>query len=112
MKRRGRIRVRRFQPDGYDHYRIRLSIDGPLDEITSVQYELHPTFRSPVRNSRDRSDRFAIEFWTWGEFEVLVTAYYSDGSEQAITYQLEYSSELPAEDSAYFREDSSSATGS
>jgi transcription initiation factor IIF auxiliary subunit len=104
LKKRNRIRFRKFRKDGYDHFKIRLYISGPLQEINYVEYELHSTFREPVRISDEREAGFPIEFWTWGEFEILVTAHYIDGHVEELTYYLEYSSELPDTAAAYYDE--------
>lgn len=104
LKKGDRIRVRKFTRDGYDQFKIRLTISGPLSEIDHVEYELHPTFRNPIRTSKDRSSGFPIEFWTWGEFEVFVTAHFVDGHDETVTYELKYSSELSSDEAAYFDE--------
>ena len=104
LKKGGRIRVRKFTRDGYDQFRIRLTVSGPLEAIDHVEYELHPTFVNPVRISKDRSAGFPIEFWTWGEFEIIVTAYFRDGHEEEVTYYLKYSSELPPDADGYYDE--------
>ena len=104
LKRGGRIRFRKFTRDGYDQFKIRLTISGPLSEISYIEYELHPTFRDQFRISKDRSSGFPIEFWTWGEFEILVTGHFLDGHEEEVTYHLKYSSELPPDGAGYYDE--------
>ncbi len=104
LKKSGKIRVRKFTRNGYDQYRIKLSISGPLDTISHVEYELHPTFKEPIRISKNRTEGFPIDFWTWGEFEILVTAHYLDGSEESTVFELKYGSQLPADSSFYFDE--------
>ena len=104
LKKDGKVRFRILTRNGYDQYRIRLSISGPLSEISHVEYELHPTFREPIRISKDRLAGFPIEFWTWGEFEILVTAHYTDGHEESVTYDLQYGSTLPSSIDAYHDE--------
>lgn len=111
IKKSGRIRFRKFTKGGYDHFKIRLSLTGPLASIQYVEYELHTTFRDPIRISKERAAGFPIEFWTYGEFEVLVTAHFFDGHTEGLAYYLEYSSELPSEDSAYFDETPSNIAG-
>ena len=104
LRRAGRIRFRKFTKGGYDQFKIRLSLSGPLSQIEYVEYELHPTFRDPVQISKDQSAGFPIEFWTWGEFEIFVTARFLDGHDEELTYYLKYSSELPPEHAAYYDE--------
>ena len=104
VKKGGKVRFRKFTTDGYDQFRLRVNVSGPLDEIAYIEYELHPTFRDPVRISTDRKNGFPIEFWTWGEFEVLVTVHLAEGRKAEQVYMLEYSEELPSTDEEYFDE--------
>ena len=107
-----RIRTRRFSDGGYDHYRIRLKIEGDLDEIEEVQYELHPTFNERFRTTRDRAHGFPLDIWTWGEFELPIVVTFKDGTTKQVSYDLEYSEELPPDDDAYSDESDSSLGGS
>lgn len=101
VKTDGKIEVKRFSPKGRDHYHIKVFISGALDRIEYVSYELHPTFNSPNRVSNDQSERFCIDFWTWGEFDMTAIVYLKNGSVKEVSHYLSYSDELPAEDSAY-----------
>ena len=56
-KRRGKIPFRRFREDGYEHFNVRIYVDGEsdeLDRLESVEYQLHSTFPNPLRQVRDR----------------------------------------------------------
>lgn len=100
----GRIRFRKFREVGYDHYLLRIYLDGKLDGIDFVNYELHPSFKVPIRTSNDRKDRFAITFWTYGEFDITVNLFCKNKEKKQLTFKLEYSDGLPAEDGAYVDE--------
>ncbi len=53
-------------------------IDGPaelLDRIDSVAWHLHPTFPNPLRWADDRADKFRLEAFGWGMFEIRATLY-------------------------------------
>ncbi len=100
----GRIRFRKFREGGYDHYLLRIFLDGNLDGIDFVNYELHPSFKVPIRTSDGRKDRFAVTFWTYGEFDITANLFYKNKEKKQLTFQLEYSDELPGEESAYFDE--------
>lgn len=104
VRHRGKVRFRKFRRGGYENFRVKLYVSGDIDNIKKVEYELHPSFRNSLRVGRDREKGFPIEIWTWGEFEILVTVYYNDGTEEEHTYDLKYSNELPADNSAYFDE--------
>ncbi len=95
----GRIPFRLLRSEGNEHYHIRLDLDGPpelLDEISDVEYRLHPTFRRRLRTSDDRANNFAIDFWTWGQFDIGVTLRMKDGTTETIRYFLRF--ELPADE--------------
>ncbi len=104
LKRRGKIRSRRFSSEGYDHYQLRLYLTGELSNVDKVAYQLHSTFADPLRIIVDPSHGYALDIWTWGEFHVPVTVHMKDGSLQNLEHDLEYSGELPADDGAYTRE--------
>lgn len=104
LKRRGKIRSRRFREGGSEHYKIRLFVDGDIEALQRVEYHLHPTFHNPHRVVDDPEGGFALDIWSWGEFEIPVTLHFQDGSEREIVYPLAYSEELPASDSAYTNE--------
>ena len=80
------------QSGGQNYYRWKVFVDAPesvMAEIKEVEYTLHPTFPDPVRTSRDRNDRFALEASGWGEFTILAKVRLKDGSEQAVPYWLD-----------------------
>ena len=104
LKRRGKIRTRRFSSEGYDHYKLRLYLTGELSNVEKVVYQLHSTFADPLRIIVDPSQGYALDIWTWGEFHVPVTVHLKDGSLQTLEHDLEYSDELPAGDGAYTSE--------
>lgn len=104
LKRGGKIRSRRFRAGGYEHYKIRLFVEGPIDTLDSVQYRLHDTFSEPIRLVEDSANGFAMDIWTWGEFQIQVTLNKHDEEPETLTYDLAFSHELPASDSAYTSE--------
>ncbi len=95
----GRIKYKKFHPNGKEHYHSRVWIDGDdrtLDDISSVEYHLHSTFRNPIRRSENRRNGFSVTFWTWGMFEIKVVIHtYSKGTE-TITHHLSF--DLPPDD--------------
>lgn len=110
-KKQGRIRVRRFHREGSEHFAVRLYVEGDTGDLTAVTYELHPTFREPERTVSDPARGFALDIWTWGEFDVDVTFHSRDGTSSTTVYALKYSDELPAEESAYIDETDASIRG-
>jgi len=61
-----------FREGGRNHYYVRIFVkpDQPeeLDEIDSVQYELHPTFRQRNQVATLQTNGFEIRIWTYGFF--------------------------------------------
>jgi transcription initiation factor IIF auxiliary subunit len=49
LKRGGKIRSRRFHEGGYEHFNVRVFVDGDIEDLQSVEYQLHPTFPNPHR---------------------------------------------------------------
>ena len=99
----GKIKYRRFHPNGYDHYHIGVWLeadsDRELDRVESVEYRLHPTFRNRIRRSSNRGNAFSITFWSWGTFVIEATIQLVGGGTVEIRYQLAY--DLPVDDSEY-----------
>ena len=111
LKRQGKIRFRKFNRNGAEHFNLRLYIKGDTGGLKSVTYELHPTFADRVRKVTNPTGGFRLDIWTWGEFDIDVTFRYRDGSTSSTTYPLEYLSRLPAEESAYIDETDPSIKG-
>ena len=110
-KRNGKIRFRKFNASGAEHFAIRLYVEGDVDALESVTYELHPTFPNRVRHVRDPQGGFKLDIWTWGEFDVDVTFHRQDGESESTVYPLEYGSELPSDPGAYVDETDPSVRG-
>jgi hypothetical protein len=80
-------------------YKWRVFLDEPqsvLDTIADVQYLLHPTFPEPTQVRSDPTNKFALETSGWGEFTIIITVRYKDGSEEKISYHLDLSKKWPA----------------
>lgn len=77
-------RPKRFRKGGRQHRNVRiyLAADGSaeMDDVRWVRYELHPTFREPLRTSDSRSDDFEIRIWSYGYFKVQATVMLADGN--------------------------------
>jgi transcription initiation factor IIF auxiliary subunit len=66
-------------------------IDGPdaeLDQISSVEYVLHPTFPNPVRREKRRENKFRLDSSGWGEFEIHAQVTTKDGRRQHLRHWL------------------------
>ena len=78
---------RRFRAGGKNHYQVVLSLEGDqteLDQIQSVKYVLHPSFRDPERLSDDKNSNFGTKIWTYGFFPVKAMVKHNDGTETSI----------------------------
>ena len=60
-----------------------------LDQIKAVEYLLHRTFPEPLRRSTDRNSKFALKSSGWGEFDILITVFFTDGSRLETSYSLD-----------------------
>lgn len=92
----GRIEYKQFHAKGKEHFHLRVWLEGDdaaLASIERVEYVLHPSFRKPARESTKRGTGFAIDFWTWGMFDIHVTIVHTNGELETTNYYLRY--ELP-----------------
>lgn len=60
-----------------------------LDKIKAVEYLLHRTFPEPLRRNTDRPSKFSLKSSGWGEFDILVTVFFKDGSRLETSYPLD-----------------------
>lgn len=64
----------RLDTKDYEYYKIKIWLDADqpemLDQIASVVYELHPSFRNAIRVVLNRDDGFALTITAWGEFNI------------------------------------------
>ena len=85
--------TRRFRVGGKNHYKVELSIDSDddtLDNISSVEYVLHPSFRDRIRRSDDKNTKFGTDIWTYGYFPVEAKIVDNDGNETTIVGNVEF----------------------
>lgn len=82
-------RPQRFREGGRLHRNIRIYLqaddEAELDKITSVEYELHPTFKNRYRESSNRTRNFEVRIWTYGYFKVKAELLFSDGKKETIS---------------------------
>jgi hypothetical protein len=73
-------------------YAWSIQLDVPaeiLDNVDYVKYQLHETFKSPVRTIRNRKDNFQLTAIGWGTFNIPVEIYFKDGSVAYTNYDLQ-----------------------
>lgn len=75
----------KFRLNGKNHYQVFLGIkstefDPALSHVSYVEYELHPTFKQPIRISKNAHNNFEIEIMTWGTFVVKYKVLLKDGN--------------------------------
>jgi transcription initiation factor IIF auxiliary subunit len=96
---KGRIKYKLFSRKGREHYHIGIWLDGEeteLDQVEKIEYELHQTFKNPLRSSSNRDNKFSITIWTWGQFNIRATIYYKNGETEERQFYLDY--DLPPDD--------------
>ncbi len=101
LKIKGEIPFKKFSSKGREHFNLKIYIEGNLDELESVEYELHPTFRVPQRRIYKAEGGFPLKIWTWGEFDIQVTFHYKDGAVGSKIHHLAYSDMLPSNEDDY-----------
>jgi transcription initiation factor IIF auxiliary subunit len=77
---------------GDDYWKWSTWIEGPareLDQVESVTYNLHPTFRNPVRKIDSRKNKFRLDTAGWGVFMLFATVSRKDGSTERLKHYLE-----------------------
>jgi hypothetical protein len=62
--------------------------NAELDRIESVVYQLHSSFRDPVRTVTDRAAKFLLSSSAWGEFMIYLTVNYKDGNSMNLQHWL------------------------
>lgn len=74
----------KYRISGKPHYQIYLQLhsndEANLDNVSFVEYKLHPTFKDRIKVSANRLNNFQIEIIAWGTFEVEVTVGLKDSS--------------------------------
>jgi transcription initiation factor IIF auxiliary subunit len=76
---------------GDDYWHWSVWIEGPARErnqVKSVTYNLHPSFRNPVRRIDSRQDNFRLESAGWGAFTLYATILDKDDSTQRLQHDL------------------------
>lgn len=103
-KKDGKIRFKKLNPNGHEHFFIKIYVEGDLDSLKMVEYELHSTFKNPIRESTNRESGFPLNIWTWGEFDIYVIFHFKDGTTKETVYPLKYSNQLVADPKQYRKE--------
>lgn len=85
--------------NGRKYYEWRVFVNEPdsvLQSVKEVQYVLHPTFPQPFQVSKDAARQFELVTSGWGQFTILITVVYQDGSREKSSYYLDLSKGWPA----------------
>jgi len=79
---------------GQKWYTWTISVDGPLSKlqnIHTVRYKLHPTFRPSTIDVTTRPDYgFPLSRRGWGTFKVQAILYFKNGATQTLEHQLKF----------------------
>ena len=54
------------------HYRVKLELLTENAQVRMVVYKLHPSYYDPLRESTDRTNHFAVEITTYGDYDFTV----------------------------------------
>lgn len=77
--------------EGEDWWKWGVWVEGPdeaLDQISFVEWMLHPTFPNPVRNAHNREEKFRIDTGGWGVFPIRANLYMKDGNILQLEHEL------------------------
>lgn len=71
-------------------WEIYLESENPsdLEQVESVKYILHPTFRVPVRTIKDRTEGFRLKTNGWGTFTIKAFVYMKNGKKIKLEHVL------------------------
>ncbi len=85
----------KFVGDDRWDWDLYLDSDNPaeLEEVESVKYILHPTFKNPVRTISDSSDGFRLKTNGWGTFKTKAFVYLKNGEKIKLEHELELHSD-------------------
>ena len=72
--------------------------DTELDSIERVIYQLHSTFKNPIREIQDRESGFRLNGSGWGQFTIFITVDYVDGRQQKLKHWLRFNDEAPSKE--------------
>jgi len=80
-----------YKGDDRWDWEIYLDSDTPsvLEEVESVKYILHPTFKVPVRIINDSSQGFRLKTNGWGTFDIKAFVYLKNGKKIKLEHELE-----------------------
>jgi len=76
---------------GEDWWKWAVWLEGnaeALDHVEFVEWTLHPSFRDPIRTTRNRSDKFRLETGGWGVFIIHARVGIKDGSSLRLHHSL------------------------
>jgi YEATS family/TIR domain len=62
--------------------------DGELEQVRSVTYHLHSTFRDPIRTTENRNTKFKLESSGWGEFNIRIDVLFETGKAKHLQHYL------------------------
>jgi len=83
------------------HWKWSVWLDGPgddLDKIKSVIYQLHSSFKNPLRETKDRDSGFRLDSAGWGQFMIYLTLFHHDGSSEKRHHWLRFGENAPSKE--------------
>jgi len=78
----------------YDYYDWEVFVDEDEEVVKKVDhiiYFLHKTFPNPIRTVTDKENKFSLKSRGWGEFEIGIQIFFTDGQSTQETYRLDLS---------------------
>lgn len=82
-----------------EFYKWKIFVDASnneLENIDSVEYELHPSIPNSYRPVANRNSKFALIFNSWGGFVVRMTVIFKNGTTETFLHHLNSDNPFPA----------------
>ena len=85
---------------GEDRWRWEAFLDdegsGELNQVASVEYVLHPTFKDPLRTITNPDGGFVLKTEGWGTFDLKAFAQMKDGSRRPFKHNIKLEYDPPS----------------
>ncbi len=94
------VKPEKFRTSKYLNFYVRIYIDVEnsfssrssfqLEDISFVKYELHSSYKEPVRTSSNRQNNFELKVWTYGFYPVKAIIYLRMGTSVTVTGNVQF----------------------
>jgi transcription initiation factor IIF auxiliary subunit len=79
---------RRHEMDWYEWCIFSPDPAHDLEDVSEVEYQLHPSFPDPIRKMTNQEQRFALFSSGWGNFQIRIKVTYKSGATEETFHYL------------------------